>query len=281
MSVFVLPQAPGKHVIVSGQRIHYIEKGSKSAPALILLHGLMDSTNAWKEVFDDLSKKFHVLAPDLPGHGYSEKRSDFSMSLPDQAAMVAGFMTALKIKSCRLIGHSMGGGIAILVASRYPKRIEKLVLVCPTCYPFRTPLKGKLGMLPHIGPLVVNYIYSRKLLTDYVRNDVYSDPANATQEEIDIMYAHFDSPEGRSAAQRAMVAIDNPAWMAEDIKKIKASSLIVWGDRDNLVPVSLSYRLEADIPDSKLHIIDRCGHMVINEQTDEFQKLIVDFLKSK
>jgi len=175
----------------------------------------------------------------------------------------------------------MGGGIAILMASRYPKRIEKLVLVCPVCYPFRAPLKGKLGMLPHIGPLVVNYIYNRKLITDYVMNEVYSDPANATQEEIDIMYAHFDTSEGRSAAQRAMVAIDNPAWMAEDIKKIKSASLIIWGDRDILIPISLSYRLEADIPGSKLHIIDRCGHMVLNEQTDEFRKLIVDFLKSK
>ncbi len=281
MSEFVLPQAPGKFVLAAGQRIHYIEAGDKKAPALLLIHGLLDSIQAFRLVRDELAEHYHVFALDLPGHGYSERNPSFSMSLPDQAEVVVDFLKKVKVKSCRVLGHSMGGGIAIVLASRYPKLVKKLILASTISYPFNKPLKGKVALIPHLGQYVVRFLFNRYLITDYLQKEVYFDISCMSDEDTDIMWANFKAPESRMAMHRAILAIEDVDWLPAEARKIKAPTRIIWGEEDNAVPVALGYRLEADIPGARLDVFKRCGHMVLCENPAEVKRIAISFFSDE
>lgn len=279
MSKFPIPPAPGKSVVVAGIRIHYLEAGKKTAPPFLLVHGFGGCCRNWLRVIPDLEKKFRVLVPDLPGFGYSERPADYSMSLGDQADTIIAFLDAMKIQSCHLMGHSMGGGISMLLAARHPDRFKKMILLCPLSYQFKTDLRMKLGMSPVLGPIVVGHLYTRRMFMSYIRNKVFFDFSRANPDEIEIEYALFNSPESRRAFQRGLVATHGDIdWLGDEIRNVSLPTLILWGDHDEVLPPEFGPRLQQDIPGSQLHILKDCGHMIQVEMTKEVCRLVREFL---
>src|SRR5215467_6053581 len=115
---------------VHGTRIHYQEAGAEDAPAIVLIHGFISSTLVWSDVLLPLARQgFHVVAPDLPGYGYSEKPSNGFYSIKTQARVILGLMDRLGIRKAILVGGSYGGAIAASIALDHPDRVERLILV--------------------------------------------------------------------------------------------------------------------------------------------------------
>jgi pimeloyl-ACP methyl ester carboxylesterase len=275
---FKLPPAPGKTVRVGGMALHYVEAGRADAPPLVLVHGMMSSTHVWSKVRDELARDHRLLMIDLPNHGYSDRDGRFSMSLDDQARLLGGFLDELKIDQASVLGHSMGGGIAASFAAHNPHRVDKLVLADSLSYGFKMPLKARLATMPIIGGFLLKHVYNRGLMADYMRKDVYHDASAVAQQDIDTMYAHFDSPTARAAAHRAGLAAKDTRALASLIPRIKAPTLVLWGKHDRLLPPALGERLEREIPVARLTLIDGAGHEPMNEQPQAFTAAVRGFL---
>src|SRR5438128_10665597 len=115
---------------IDGVQIHYQEAGDEKAPPMILIHGFISSTLIWSEVFLRLADAgFRVIAPDLPGYGYSEKPREGEYTIESQARAVLGLMDRLGIEKAIIVGASYGGAIAAAMALDYPERVARLVLI--------------------------------------------------------------------------------------------------------------------------------------------------------
>ncbi|MCA9670028.1 MAG: alpha/beta hydrolase [Myxococcales bacterium] len=274
---YVLPPPPGEFATVRGERLHYRVSGPEGAPPLLLVHGLLASTQEWEQVRPAFDSRYRVYAIDLPGHGYSDKRDGFSMELPDMAEVLAGFCETLGLGRVMLVGQSMGGAVSIVVASRHRQVVDRLVLVDPISYPFVMPLKGQIGVTPLLGRFVVRFAYNRTTLRDFMRNDVYFNKARCSEEEVDRFLAHLDMPGGRAAIHRAMQATANVGWLYDDIINVNLPTHIIWGQDDKLIPTKLAPRLHKDIRGSTLDVIPYCGHSPMTEKPDRFAKSVLRF----
>jgi pimeloyl-ACP methyl ester carboxylesterase len=280
MTRFALPPPPGKFVVVRGIRVHYEEDGDPGGPPLLLVHGLMSSTAVWAAPRAVLAQRFRLLMPDLVGHGYSERREDFSMALADQAEVVLALLDTLGIERTAVLGHSMGGGVAALLAAHHPERVERLILADSVCYPFPMPLKARLGLIPGLGRLIVTRLYRKPVFNAFIRNDVFFDKDRINHRMVDVHYAHLNTPIARRGVHRAMQALDCPEDLAREIPNIRCPTLILWGAQDRLLPLTLTDRLKRDIPGAVLEVLDRCGHELMTEQAEPFTRAVERFLGS-
>src|SRR3954471_15758397 len=122
--------ARSSFIDVGEYRIHYYTLGPAGGPVAVLVHGLGGRSEDWEKLAPYLAKAgYRVYLPDLPGYGQSDKPTDFSYSIKDEAAVVSGFFDALSLKQVDLGGWSMGGWIVQLVAAQHPERIRKLILL--------------------------------------------------------------------------------------------------------------------------------------------------------
>src|SRR5229473_3466955 len=141
---------------IGGVRIHYQEAGDENAPPIILIHGFISSNLVWNEVFLPLaSAGFRVIAPDLPGYGYSDKPSDGQYTIDAQAHAVLRLMDQLGIEKATIVGASYGGAIAATMALDNPERVERLILVGTVSSDApKKKLLLRISRLPIIGDIV-------------------------------------------------------------------------------------------------------------------------------
>jgi len=254
-----------RDVNVAGVRMHYLAEGPASGQPVVLVHGLGVRAEEWAALAPYLVQAgYRVYMPDLPGYGRSEKPADFSYSIHDEAAMVAGFMDALGLKRVDLGGWSMGGGIVQHVAFDHLDRVRKLMLFDavglnePPVFDTRlfTPENAEqLGQLealltPH--PAEMPGFISRDVLK-YFRRDGW-------------------------VIQRAMASMLTRKDATDSmLPQLKMPVLIVWGAEDRILPVSQGETLHRLLPQSELDIILGCGHLAPKECNAEVGPRVVAF----
>lgn len=264
---------------VEGVRLHYQEVGDSHAPPIILIHGFCSSTLVWSKVFLPIADAgFRVVAPDLPGYGYSAKPRNFDYTIRSQARMITGLLEHLNLTRAILIGSSYGGAVAATVALDYPERVAKLVLVGavtnnePTKYMlmrlFGSPLIGDI-----LSPLLVG---SRRLLRLRMKR-VY-DRHSWVLDERRVAARHL--PLRTAATHRAIIRTVR-RWNAERVSRaahlITQPTLILWGDNDAEVPLRDGERLLEQIPNSRLLVFAECGHLPHEEYPESFTQVVFDF----
>lgn len=264
---------------VEGVRVHYQEVGDKDAPPIILIHGFCSSTLVWSKVFLQIADAgFRVIAPDLPGYGYSAKPRDFLYTINAQARMVAGLLKQLGLQRATLVGSSYGGAVAAAIALDYPDRVEKLILVGavtnnkPTKYMlmrlFGSPLIGDI-----LSPLVVG---SRRLLRLRMKR-VY-DRHECVLDERRVYARHL--PLRAAATHRAIIRTVR-RWDADRIQRdahlISQPTLLLWGENDSEVPLHDGEQLQNRIEDSRLIVFRKCGHLPHEEFPQAFIEVVADF----
>jgi len=264
---------------IEGVRVHYQEVGDKDAPPIILIHGFCSSTLVWSKVFLQIADAgFRVIAPDLPGYGYSAKPRDFLYTINAQARMVAGLLKQLGLQRATLVGSSYGGAVAAAIALDYPDRVEKLVLVGavtnnkPTKYMlmrlFGSPLIGDI-----LSPLVVG---SRRLLRLRMKR-VY-DRHECVLDERRVYARHL--PLRAAATHRAIIRTVR-RWDADRIQRdahlISQPTLLLWGENDSEVPLHDGEQLQNRIEDSRLIVFRKCGHLPHEEFPQAFIEVVADF----
>jgi pimeloyl-ACP methyl ester carboxylesterase len=263
---------------VDGVRIHYQEKGA--GEPLVLLHGNLASTFAWKEVFDPLSLQFRVIAVDLKGFGFSGK-PDGDYTRRAQGDLVVRLLDHLKIDRAIFCGSSMGGDVSMNVAVRRPDRVSALILVDSGGVTVGGGGSVAPGVTewPVIGPAIAALaLTSDSLVRDGLRKNFYDD-SMVTDEQVAAYYRPLKTRGGQHAAYlaRKQGAI-NP--IEPEINKITQPTLIIWGAEDELIPLEAGRRLNSLIAGSRLVVFDKCGHLPQAEMPERFAGEVRGFIAS-
>lgn len=266
-----------KFVEIEGVRLHYQEKGTGTP--LILLHGYTSSTYSWKDVFEPLSKNFRVIAVDLKGFGFSGK-PDGDYTRRAQAVLVAHLLNYLKIERTWLAGNSMGGEIALNLALQNPQRVAGLILIDST----GIVVSGGSSFAPSYAkiPFVARALTALALTSDrLVREGLeksFYDDAKINDERVAYYYRPLRTRGGQLAALRARTqAAQFP--IEQDLNKLSAPTLIIWGAEDAVIPLEAGRRLNSLIKDSKLVVIEKCGHLPQEEIPGRVLSEAVNFIE--
>ncbi|MGH9301276.1 MAG: alpha/beta fold hydrolase [Acidimicrobiales bacterium] len=272
-----------RHVTIHGHRVGYRMAGK--GPAVVLLHGLTGSSTTWREVMPALSRHFTVMAPDMLGHGQSAKpRGDYSLGA--YASGVRDLMVALGIPRASLVGHSLGGGVAMQMAYQFPERCQRLALVASGGLGREVTVLLKLASLPG-SEYILSVVLNNELhsLLEWVGSPLrrLGLRLGPTNKEIWRSYSGLTDRDGLDAfinTVRAVVDLGGQRVSASDRLYLasKVPTLIVWGDRDRVIPVEHAYRAHKAIPGSRLEIIEGAGHFLPFEEGERFLDILTQFL---
>jgi pimeloyl-ACP methyl ester carboxylesterase len=266
-----------------GRALSYVKAGS--GPVLLLIHGMAGTHATWQPVIEPLAQRHTVIALDLPGHGASEAGAG-DYSLGSLAAGLRDLLVKLGHERATLVGHSLGGGIAMQFAYQFPEITERLVLVSsgglgPEVNPVlrAAALPGaNLFIAATAGPgRVAGAALARGLATVGLQ-------PSADVAEFARGYASLADAPRRSAflaTLRAVVGTDGQRVEAGDRLYLAGGVpvLIIWGRRDRVIPVSHAEHAHEAIPDSRLEIFDAAGHMPQLELPARFVAVLERFLE--
>jgi pimeloyl-ACP methyl ester carboxylesterase len=268
-----------------GHRLHYRIGGE--GPLLVLVHGITNSSASWEPVLATLARRFTVIAPDLLGHGDSAKpRGDYSLGA--NASLLRDFMLALGHERATIVGHSLGGGIAMQFAYQFPDRIERLVLVSSgglgrevTALLRAVALPGAEFVLPLLasGPLVsagttisgwINRIGVR------LGSDVAAMATGfASLQDIEARRAFVQTARAVIDAGGQRVNATDKLYLAEAVP-----TLLLWGDRDPIIPARHGLRAHELMPGSRLRIFAGAGHFPHHDDPAGFAAAITEFVET-
>ncbi len=281
-SVRVLSSGPPmlvpKDVSARGARIRFVEAGA-GAP-LLLLHDFAATRDVWTAAITRLARTFHVVAPDLPGFGASEKPDPqryaygwdaFSDSMFDLVA-------ALGLGRVHVCGHGMGGGVALSLAARHPALVSKLVLVSALVFPTQEHALERTGRIPVIGALLWRQLMGRALFRAYVQSTLYSGAKQVPAGRVEALYEAFNAPAGRQAAHATLVAISDTRPLIARLPRVSADTLVVWGRDDAIAPVDHGRRLARELR-GRFEVLE-CGRCAPEEEPDAFAAAVTSFLEA-
>ncbi|MFQ5880250.1 MAG: alpha/beta fold hydrolase, partial [Dehalococcoidia bacterium] len=268
-----------RYTTVLGMRTRYLEAGA--GQPVLLLHGLGNSCIVFRPNMRELGRYFHVLAPDLPGHGRSDKPDGIRYDGLNAARFIAEFLRATGSAPAHLIGVSAGGLISGLAASYYPHLVRKVVLVASAGLGPDLSWRLKLPAIPWLGRFFVPK--SRRSLRAVLQNIVY-DPSIIADDAVQELYEERAIPGNGDALAKAFNTNIGPLgllrWRAyrQRLVTLPLPVLIVWGRQDRLLPVRHAYAAVREMKDARLHVFDRCGHWPPFEHGQEFNRLVKEFL---
>jgi len=265
-----------RYHVVDGIRLYDQAEGA-GAP-LLLLHGLLFSHRSWRRVAPRLAESFAVHAIDLPGHGESDRPAAYSYSFDALVHTLAGLLDELGLGKVWLMGHSLGGGLGVLLAARYPERVQGLVLVSPFVYPVPLSLEMRLALVPVVGELVFKHLYGRRDLERFLRHNVYLDPSLPTEEDLQYAWERLNRPGGRDATYRLMQHLARPEVLAAAPPRVSCPVRVIRGQRDRLMPLANAERLVAELGQAELVSIPGTRHMPMEERPDAFLEAVLPFL---
>jgi pimeloyl-ACP methyl ester carboxylesterase len=269
-----------------GTRMHYVARDSATAvggqrSAVILIHGLMDSAEQWRKNIDALAQTHRVWAIDLIGFGFSSRITTPTYSMKMFARSIREFMDAQGIARASIIGHSLGGAIALEFAHDCPERVAKLVLIAPATYllQFRPELK-MARHLPTVPRALIGWTMTNRRARERALRDALGDPAHFDPEELArrIRPTHV---RGTADALVAMLGSPHGSDLPRDLEKITAPTLILWGDRDRAVPLRHGCHHVRALPNAQFAVIENAGHIPQFEYPDIVNELMLQFLNKE
>jgi pimeloyl-ACP methyl ester carboxylesterase len=254
----------------TGVRLHYAEQGDLNGYPVVLLHGYTDSWFSYSRVLSALSANYHVYALDLRGQGDSERPAS-GYDLSDLAADVVAFMDANQLKRVSLVGHSMGSFVAQRVALIAPERIDRLVLVGSA-----TTLRNNTVRELQQAINTLSDPVSEKFVRDFQTSTVYHP---VPDDFIERVIAESLKPPARvwRALMTGMLAAD----YSSQLSKIKAPTLVLWGDKETIFPRSEQDAITKTLPSARLKVYAETGHAPHWERPEQFVKDVKDFITEK
>jgi 2-hydroxy-6-oxonona-2,4-dienedioate hydrolase len=267
----VSAQPASKQIELYGQKIHYLEAGE--GPAVILLHGLGGDATNWAQTIPVLAKSFHVYAPDQIGFGDSAKPMiDYRVgTLVD---FLDAFCNKLQISKASIVGNSLGGWTAMGFALAHPDKVDRMVLVDSAGYslehaggvkPTREAIEALNPSTLEGSKALIRLIFANKAMAN--------DQVAAT-----IFAAHLSKGDGYTIDRFIDSVMSNQDVIDGKLGAIKASTLVIWGREDALLPLASGQSLAKDIAGSQIVILDHCGHIPQVECAAPFNAALLKFL---
>jgi pimeloyl-ACP methyl ester carboxylesterase len=270
---------------VDGVRVHYQEAGPMGAPPVILIHGFTASTLVWSDVLLPMAEAgFRVIAPDLVGYGYSEKPRRGEYTIDAQARMILRLMDQLEIEDAALVGSSYGGAIAATCALDHPERVSRLVLIDAVINdePIRQPI-ARVARAPVVGDVLTPLMINSRALSRWRRKKKICAPGSPLIYDEARLEAHHRPLRGASAHRAVLRTLRG--WHASRIEqeahRITQPTLIIWGENDLEIPLRHGEYLHTVMPDARLIVFRRCGHLPQEEYPREFTEVVTGFVNGK
>lgn len=274
-----------RELSIHEQRISYCTAGS--GPVVLLIHGMAGSATTWRQVMPGLAGRFTVVAPDLLGHGRSDKpQGDYSLGA--FACTLRDLLVALGHERATVVGQSLGGGVAMQFSYQYPERTERLVLVGSG------GLGREVNRLLRLLSLPGSEAVLRLACAERVRGAIESVGSGAARvglrpapvvAELWRSYASLADDAARSAFLRTLRAVVDPRGQAVSASNrlhlaAEVPTLIVWGDADPIIPVDHAHAAHASIPGSRLEIFEGVGHYPHCEAPERFVEVLCNFVET-
>lgn len=269
-----------RDVKANGVRLRVAECGD--GPPVVLLHGLFMNHRTWDGVALDLQREFRLVAPDFPGFGESEKppASRFPYDVQAFAEVVADLYAGLDLGRAQVVGHGLGGAVAITLAARHPELVSRLVLVDALCFDSPFDVRRRIALLPIVGGFVLKQLWSRTTFRGFFRDVVLTGRATPPLEKIDRYYDAFNDPASRGSALAALRATVDTRAVAALTARIAAPTLVVWGRGDRVFPAGLGQRLARQIRGAGFELMD-AGHAPHEELPAEFASIVARFFRAE
>jgi pimeloyl-ACP methyl ester carboxylesterase len=274
-----------KYLELHGDRVAYQDVGTGSH-ALLLIHGMAGSSETWRGVIPQLSRKYRVVAPDLLGHGKSDKpRGDYSLGA--FAVWLRDLLDELGISRATVVGQSLGGGVAMQFVYQHPDYCQRLVLISSgglgpdvgwTLRLLSAP--GAELILPAIAPPPVLTVGNK--LRGWFSAAGLQSPRGA---EIWSAYSSLSDAKTRQAFLRTLRSVVDPRGQAVSaLNRLHLTSelptMVIWGDHDRIIPVGHGYALHEARPGSRLEVLEGVGHFPHVERPGEVVDLLDDFINT-
>ena len=246
---------------------------------LVMLHGFGADSYSFSRLIPKLAKKYHIYALDLKGFGKSPKPPDRHYSVYDQAVLVERFLKRHHLHRVILLGHSYGGGVALSLALMDPGRIKQLVLIDSASYAQQLPKLIRWLRIPILGKLLFYLVPASVEVRASYRYAFY-DPDKIPEDIVREYAANLYLPNARSAYLQAVETMvpEDIGKIAKQYRTIHIPTLIIWGENDIVIRKEKAFRLHRDLPDSRLFIIPRCGHIPHEEKPEEVLKILEKFM---
>jgi pimeloyl-ACP methyl ester carboxylesterase len=273
---------PSQFLNIAGMNIHLRDEGPKSDKnPIVLIHGTSASLHTWDGWVEALKDQRRVIRFDLPAFGLTGPDPKNNYTIEHYADVVVAVLDKLQVNKSVLAGNSLGGYIAWATAVIYPDRVNKLILVDASGYPFKSesvPLAFKLSKNPLTSRLLKN-VLPKSLVEKSVKN-VYGNPDLVTDELVE-RYYELSLREGNRNALKERFAQTLPGALAEKIKTINVPTLLIWGRKDKLIPLALGIKFKQEIANSQLIIYDDLGHVPHEEDPQKTVLAVKQFLQGE
>jgi 2-hydroxymuconate-semialdehyde hydrolase len=265
----------GDFIEAGTYKTHYHEAGN--GETLVFVHGSGPGVTAWANwrlALPVFAERYHVLAPDILGFGYSDRPDGVRYGKDVWVSHLAAFLAAKHVKRCHIVGNSMGGALAVALAARRPDLIDRMVLLGSTGVPF--PITQGLDA-------VWGYEPSRESMRELIAGYFAFDRSIVTDDLVELRYAAsmqpgFQESYGRMFPAPRQNGVNDLATPIEEIRRIAAPTLLIHGREDQVIPLAVSYELFDLIPNAQLHVFGRCGHWTQIERRHEFNAVVSTFL---
>ncbi len=271
-----------KTLSYDGVNIKYIDRGA--GQPLLLLHGFGASSYSWRYIIDKFSVNYRVIAIDLKGFGLSGKPTDEKYSPSDQSQIIINFIKDLGLKDVILVGHSFGGAVALFSYLEMQKSnytpVVKMILIDSASYKQEFPYFIQILRTPLLNRLTL-FVLPDKVNANMLLKKAFYDDSKITKEMINIYASYL----GLAGAYHALIKTSelilpkNIDDIVYQYKQINIPTLVIWGDKDEIVPLEVGQRLSRDISTANLHIIKDCGHVPQEECPVETIRLFEGFLE--
>ena len=255
---------------VGGLRVRYADRGFGDS-VVLLLHGFGGDLNNWMFNLDSLAEKHRVLALDLPGHGQSVK-TNVDPSLSGMATFVRKFLDVLSVSSVHVVGHSMGGAIAMQLASDSPETVKSLGLICSA------------GLGPDINSDYLRGFVEAQSQQELklVLQQLFADESLVNLQLVNdlLNYKRIDGVEATlNALSETLISAGEQTFLTDNIVASGIPVLVIWGKQDRIIPVSHAQNFSAAGGYCvEVEIFDSAGHMVQMEKAYEVNRSLLNFL---
>lgn len=258
-------QAIQRLVTIGDRFLSYVDQGVGNP--VILLHGIPTWGYLWHGLLPALAGRHRVLIPDLLGFGYSDRSDRFDRSIAVQADAIERWMTLLRVERATVIGHDIGGGVALRLATLAPERVSRLGLINTVCYDsWPTEPMRKLG-----HPETARTLSARKLQSLLRRALVRGFATRPDPDVLEGLLAPYATEVGKLSLIRDAAALDtnHTTELTPHLARIAAPTFILWGEDDPWEPVRYGERLANDIPGARLYRVPDARHFVMLDRPDE------------
>jgi pimeloyl-ACP methyl ester carboxylesterase len=280
--------AEKRFVELHGHRLAYVASGDPidERPVLLLIHGMAASAATWRLVIPALARHYTVVAPDLPGHGDSDKTwRDYSLGA--MANVLRDLMVTLKVEHATVVGHSLGGGIAMQFAYQHPQYSERLVLVSSgglgqeVSWILRSlALPGVEYLMPVLFPEIARK--TGEGIFGFLRSIGLRAPGFEEEWAAYAALTGADAREPFLRTLRSVVDVGGQSVSAQDRLYLasKLPTLLMWGSKDRIIPSAHARTAQEAIPESRLVVFEETGHFLHVEEPHRFVEELDDFINS-